>query len=378
MKTINALVFAAVIAAALLMPFPAVSEEGATAESQNLEKAISWQEAMGKEGETVVVEARIVSVYDPESRGRGGPVRLNTDRDFKTSLTIVFYKKDREGKDQGFGDPSRFEGKTVRVRGKVSDYKGQKQLSLSGPDQIEIVENAPPPPPPSAAEETSAGEAPDTAISWQEAMGREGQTVTVEARIVSVYDPESRGRKGPVKLNTDRDYRSSLTIVFYKKDREGNDQGFGDPSRFEGKTVRVRGKVSSHQDQLQLSLTGPDRIEIVENAPPPPPPPAAEAITGRTRIPGTAVSWQDAMKMVGQEVTVEARIFNVYDPDEHRPGPFLQPDHHLLQERPVGCRPGVRGPLPLRREAGPRPGKGLHARGADPAHRPPARPDRDH
>ncbi len=116
------------------------AEEAPAPRSRAAGAAITWQEAMRREGQTVTVEARIVSVYDPESRGRGGPVKLNTDRDFKTSLTIIFYKKDRSGRDQGFGDLSRFEGKTVRVTGKVSDYQGQKQLTVSNSSQIEVID----------------------------------------------------------------------------------------------------------------------------------------------------------------------------------------------------------------------------------------------
>jgi 5'-nucleotidase (lipoprotein e(P4) family) len=116
-----------------------------------------------------------------------------------------------------------------------------------------------------AAEEEPAVSAPprarsgESAITWQEAMDRVGQTVTVEAQIVSVYDPAERGRTGPVKLNTDRDWKTSLTIILFNKDGQ-----FGDPSRFDGKTVRAKGKVSIYQDSVQLSVFGPDTIEIVD------------------------------------------------------------------------------------------------------------------
>jgi len=90
-------------------------------------------------------------------------------------------------------------------------------------------------------------------------MDRVGQTVTVEAQIVSVYDPAERGRTGPVKLNTDRDWNTSLTIVLFNKDGQ-----FGDPARFNGKTIRATGKVSIYRDSTQLTVFGPDTIEIVD------------------------------------------------------------------------------------------------------------------
>ncbi len=255
MKAVNILFPAVLIALSFsLVPAAAPQVTGAP---------ITWQEAMTREGQTVTVETMIVNVYDPESRGQGGPVRLNTDRDFRNSLNIIFHKKDRSGIDQGFGDPDRFRGKTVRVRGRVSKFRDQMQLTVSRPDQIEIVETALAPPTEqviSPARSRITG----TAVTWQEAMKMEGQTVTVETRIVNVFDPESRGEGGPVRLNTDRDHRTSLNIIFHKKDRSGVDRGFGDPDQYQGKTVRVRGRVSAFRDQMQLTIPGPDQIEILD------------------------------------------------------------------------------------------------------------------
>ncbi len=102
--------------------------------------AITWQEAMNKVGQDVVVEAKIVSVYDPEARGRKGPTKLNVDQDYKNSLTIVFYPKDRTGNDKGFKPPMAYKYKTVRVTGKVGEYKGAKQIMVRNPAELQIVE----------------------------------------------------------------------------------------------------------------------------------------------------------------------------------------------------------------------------------------------
>ncbi len=96
-------------------------------------------------------------------------------------------------------------------------------------------------------------------ITWQEAMDRVGETVTVEAEIIGFYDPATRGGAGPVRLNTDRDWDNSLAIIFFNKDGQ-----FGDPARFDGKTVRARGRVQTFRDSVQLRVFGPDAIEIVD------------------------------------------------------------------------------------------------------------------
>ena len=97
------------------------------------------------------------------------------------------------------------------------------------------------------------------AITWQEAMDRVGDTVTVEAKIIGFYDPATRDGAGPVRLNTDRDWDNSLAIIFFNKDGQ-----FGDPARFDGKTVRARGRVQTFRDSVQLRVFGPDAIEIVD------------------------------------------------------------------------------------------------------------------
>ncbi|MFH1038381.1 MAG: HAD family acid phosphatase [PVC group bacterium] len=114
-------------------------------------------------------------------------------------------------------------------------------------------------PVPGAAPPAAAAAPEEAAITWQEAMDRIGDTVTVEAAIVNVYDPAARGKGGPVKLNTDRSWDESLTIVLFNKDGK-----FGDPARFNGKRIRARGKVGTFQDAVQLTVFGPDDIEILE------------------------------------------------------------------------------------------------------------------
>ncbi len=126
-------------------------------------------------------------------------------------------------------------------------------------DDFKLSSSASRAPAPVKTEAAPESASPEEAITWQEAMDRIGDTVTVDATIVNVYDPAARGKKGPVKLNTDRNWNDSLTIVLFNK----NDQ-FGDPARFNGKRVRARGKVSTYQDAVQLTVFGPDDIEIVE------------------------------------------------------------------------------------------------------------------
>jgi hypothetical protein len=85
------------------------------------------------------VEAQIIKVFDPEAMGKGGPVKLNVDQDYKTSLTFAYYKKDRQGNPSPIGDPGKYLFKTVRVTGTVTDYQGSKQIMIKSASDIQIV-----------------------------------------------------------------------------------------------------------------------------------------------------------------------------------------------------------------------------------------------
>ncbi|MEA1928586.1 MAG: HAD family acid phosphatase [Candidatus Auribacterota bacterium] len=118
-------------------PSSSTSSKPVTADKEIISSsgAITAEEALTRVGEKVVVETEIVSVYDPASRGKGGPVKLNTSRDWNKGLTIVIFNKDGS-----FGDPSRFDGKKVRATGKVGTYRDAVQLTISKPDDIEVIE----------------------------------------------------------------------------------------------------------------------------------------------------------------------------------------------------------------------------------------------
>jgi 5'-nucleotidase (lipoprotein e(P4) family) len=121
-------------------PFKASSSSRSQADTSAAKAApklepITPEAALDKVGENVLVEAEIVSVYDPASRGKGGPVKLNTSRDWNEGLTIILFNKDGS-----FGDPARFDGKKVRASGKVGTYNDAVQLTIKTPDDIEIVE----------------------------------------------------------------------------------------------------------------------------------------------------------------------------------------------------------------------------------------------
>src|SRR5262249_61366894 len=68
-------------------------------------------------------------------------------------------------------------------------------------------------------------------------------------------------------LNSETDHRNdkNFTVVIGKKALEQfKKQNIADPLEyFKGKTVRVKGAVTKHQNRPQIEITGPEQIEIV-------------------------------------------------------------------------------------------------------------------
>lgn len=93
--------------------------------------ALIPKEAMGRVGEEVVVVGSIANVRMRER----GPDALNFDKDPKKGLSVVIFEKEK------FGDlKAKYEGKKIRVRGKVTEYRGASQIKVSDPAKIEVVE----------------------------------------------------------------------------------------------------------------------------------------------------------------------------------------------------------------------------------------------
>ena len=104
----------------------------AKAEVKAAAKALTWKEAMGKVDEDVVVEGTVVDVHVRKGKG---PDTLNFDKNWKESLSVAIFNKEK------FGDiQAKYQGKKIRVSGKVTKYKEAPQIKVKDPAQITIVE----------------------------------------------------------------------------------------------------------------------------------------------------------------------------------------------------------------------------------------------
>ena len=98
-------------------------------------RVITWQEAMTKIDQEVVVEGKIVNVYIPDR----GPAKLNFILPWWKGLTVVIFKQERFGNLE-----AKYLNKFVRVSGKISTYtdkRGRKtiELKIENPSQIQVI-----------------------------------------------------------------------------------------------------------------------------------------------------------------------------------------------------------------------------------------------
>jgi len=115
------------------IPGKAGSPELPEKEVERSGEEISWEEAPKHMGEEVAVVGRII-----RTKNIGRHTFLNFHEDFQSTLTIVVHEESYHE----FPEPAEimYQDRTIRVRGKVSEYQGKPQLVITGPQQVDIVE----------------------------------------------------------------------------------------------------------------------------------------------------------------------------------------------------------------------------------------------
>jgi DNA/RNA endonuclease YhcR with UshA esterase domain len=139
MKRASAAIAAMTVVALCLFVGQALAQEGEKPAQESAQPAqegakptvLTPAEAKAKVGEQVVVEGTIVKVHIREK----GPAMLNFDENWKEGLSVAIFKKEK------FGDlKATYEGKKVRVSGKVTEYRGQPQIKVNDPAKIEVLQ----------------------------------------------------------------------------------------------------------------------------------------------------------------------------------------------------------------------------------------------
>ncbi|MFH0963726.1 MAG: HAD family acid phosphatase [Planctomycetota bacterium] len=112
-------------------PVAKAGEPGKAGAAPAAPGAITPKAAAGKIGESVVVEGKVASVRTRER----GPDSLYFEGEGKEGLSLALFDTGKSGDAK-----AKFEGKKIRVRGKVTEYRGAAQIKVSDPAQIEVIE----------------------------------------------------------------------------------------------------------------------------------------------------------------------------------------------------------------------------------------------
>jgi DNA/RNA endonuclease YhcR with UshA esterase domain len=105
-----------------------------------LAEVITAAQAAQHVGEVQTVRGVVVSATYA-ARAKGQPTFLNLDKPFPNEIfTVVIWGSDR-GRFTAPPEDS-FKGKTVRVTGKITEYRGTPEIIVHDPGQI-VVDNAP-------------------------------------------------------------------------------------------------------------------------------------------------------------------------------------------------------------------------------------------
>ena len=227
---------------------PAVQEVEAASPTATpvppVEGVVDWRDAPLYYGQQVTIGGTIIVAED-----KGNVIYLNFSRDYKRDFKVVIFPDDAAG----FPGPPEemYRGRTVRVTGEITEYRGAPQIIVRQPSQIEII----------------GGEAePPTAtpllllegvVDWRDAALYYGQQVTVEGTIVRTKNT------GKVTfLNFDPDYRHTLTLVIFPDDAAK----FPSPPEemFLHRRLRATGLVQEYEGAPEIIVREPSQIEIIE------------------------------------------------------------------------------------------------------------------
>jgi hypothetical protein len=135
MKTAGLLI--AVLAGALAINSATASTSTASKATVTCAGALSWTRAASLEGSTHTFAGRVASTKFAASSS-GSPTFLNVGHPYPNPnrLSLVIWIENRSA----FGRPeSKYRGKRVCVRGRVSDYGGSPEIVLRRPSQIKVA-----------------------------------------------------------------------------------------------------------------------------------------------------------------------------------------------------------------------------------------------
>jgi len=110
-----------------------ISKAYAAKKSVKAQGVISWKDAANYYGQYKTVEGTIVTTYNS-----GKACFLNYHTNWKKNFTAVIFRSDYNKFPEN--PEEYYDGKKVRIYGKIKQYQGKPEIILKSPSQIEIIE----------------------------------------------------------------------------------------------------------------------------------------------------------------------------------------------------------------------------------------------
>jgi DNA/RNA endonuclease YhcR with UshA esterase domain len=192
-------------------------------------------------------------------KGTEGVTSLNFKGAEKSQFYAVVLQRNREAVEKVHGEGLKsLAGRSVKVTGKLVDYRDRPEIVVSSPDQIVVAgeapaagaprEDAPKRPAPIDASDKSAVDA---------AMPHE---VAVTGTIDSV-----KLDRGTTSINFKGTEKSQFYAVVLGRNREDVEKTFGEGlNSLVGKTVAVSGKIAEYRDRPQILVSRPEQIKVID------------------------------------------------------------------------------------------------------------------
>jgi DNA/RNA endonuclease YhcR with UshA esterase domain len=214
---------------------------------------ITPQQAASYAGKNVIVEGKVLRVGQSKS---GTVYFLNFSTEKNAFTTVIFAKVASQIK-----DIKSYEGKTVRVAGKMeNDPKYGIQIILSDPSKLTLVTGAKAAAAAPAAKAPAAA-APSKPVPVADVAKYVDQVATVEGKVVSV----GQSTKSNTYFLNFSPQKNVFTVVIFSKVADQFKANKTDIKSFEGKNVRVTGKiVKQPQYGIEILLDRPANIQLVK------------------------------------------------------------------------------------------------------------------
>ena len=219
---------------------------------------ITPQQAASYAGKNVIVEGKVIQVGQSKS---GTTYFLNFSADKNGFTTVIFSKVAAK-----MTNIKGYEGKVVRVAGKMeNDPKYGIQIVLEDASKLTLANGnskSPAKAAPAPAEKAKpAAAAPGKVISVTDVSKYIDQVATVEGKVISV----GQSTKSNTYFLNFSPQKNVFTVVVFNRVADQFKAAKTDIKSFEGKTVRVTGKIIKHEQYgIEILLDRPANIKLVK------------------------------------------------------------------------------------------------------------------